>query len=401
MAGGAMTPIPTLTIASLYPNAAMPTFGLFVERRIQQLVAAGVITTRVLAPVPWFPLRHPHLGRWSRWARVPQVECRGGITIEHPRYPHIPRWGTALQPHTMAAVLAHRARALHRRGFRFRLVDAHYAYPDGVAALALARAFRVPLVVTARGTDLNLLARFPTPRRRLQRLAREAAALVAVSAALAEVWVELGAPRERVQVIHNGVDFQHFRPLPRAAARARLGLPPGPWVLTVGELIPRKGIDLLVRALVELSGFRLAVVGEGPGRAALERLARELGVAARVVFAGARPPQELPWWYAAADVFALASRREGLPNVVLEALACGRPVVASRVWGLPEAVAEPVAGRLIADPTPAAFAHAIRELAARPPAPAAVRATVRTFSWEATVRRLAALFATLTQEGGG
>lgn len=387
-----MKPLPVLTVASLYPNAAMPGFAPFVEHRVRRLVEAGVVETRVLAPVPWAPALPGLPESWRRWTRVPPAEVRHGIPVFHPRYPHLPRIGMTLQPGAMAAVLRREAARLWREGFRFALVDAHYAYPDGVAALDLARRFGVPLVVTARGTDLNLIPRHPPARRRLERLAREADALVAVSRALAAVWRELGALAQRVHVVPNGVDLDLFRPLEREAARAALGLGPGPLLLSVGELSERKGMDVAVRTLARLPGWRLVLVGGGPLRERLAHLARELGVAERLVFVGARPQAELPLWYAACDVFLLASRREGLPNVVLEALACGRPVVAARVWGVPEAVREPVAGRLVDGHDPAAFAAAVREVAADPPGPEAVRATVVERSWEVTVRRLADLF---------
>ncbi len=386
-----MSRIPVLTVAGLYPNAAMPTFAPFVEHRVRRLVAAGVSETRVLAPVPWAPPLPGLPERWRRWRRVPRAEVHNGIPVLHPRYLHLPRFGTALQPRSMGAALLREAERLWREGFRFRLVDAHYAYPDGVAALLLARRFGVPLVVTARGTDLNLLPADPAARRHLERLAREADALVAVSRALAAVWRQLGAPEERVQVVENGVDLELFRPLEREVARERLGLR-GPLLLTVGELSERKGVDVAVRTLAHLPGWHLALVGEGPLRRRLEDLARALGVAERLAFAGARPQRELPLWYAACDVFLLPSRREGLPNVVLEALACGRPVVAARVWGLPEVVCEPVAGRLVAGHGPEAYAAAVRTVAARPPDPEEVRATVAGRTWEVTVERLAALF---------
>jgi len=386
-----MSPIPVLTVASLYPNAAMPTFAPFVEQRVRRLVQAGVSRTRVIAPVPWAPPLSGLPERWARWSRVPRRERWNGLDVTHPRYLHLPRFGTALQPRSMAVALLREAERLWRSGFRFRLVDAHYAYPDGVAALALARRFRVPLVVTARGTDLNLLPEHPAARVLLRRLAREADALVAVSRALAGVWLELGAPEERVHVVENGVDLKLFQPMDREAARRRLGVR-GPLLLTVGELSERKGVDVAVRALAHLPGWHLALVGEGPLRRRLEDLACALGLTGRLVFAGCRPQEELPLWYAACDVFLLASRREGLPNVVLEALACGRPVVAARVWGVPEVVRACVAGRLVEGHEPEAYAAAVRALAADPPDPWQVRATVAGRSWDVTVARLAELF---------
>ncbi len=134
-------------------------------------------------------------------------------------------------------------------GHRFDAIDAHYIYPDGVAATWLGRRFGLPVVMTARGTDVNLIPRYRFPRRLIQRAIRDAAALVAVSAALKQALVELGAPEEKVTVLRNGVDTSLFRPPEnRAAARAALGLK-GPTLISVGGLIERKGHHRTIQAM--------------------------------------------------------------------------------------------------------------------------------------------------------
>ena len=153
-----------LTFTTLYPSTAQPQHGIFVETRLIKLVESGAVAARVLAPCPWFPLGAARLGRYAIFARIPRQEIRYGLRVDHPRYPVLPKLGVNLAPLSLfAAVLASLRRQM-REGVDFDLIDAHYFYPDGVAAVLLGRALDRPVVVTARGSDLNILARRPIPR---------------------------------------------------------------------------------------------------------------------------------------------------------------------------------------------------------------------------------------------
>jgi teichuronic acid biosynthesis glycosyltransferase TuaC len=392
--------ISVLTFSTLYPNREMPYHGIFVEHRLRRLLAGGEVASMVVAPVPWFPFGDKMFGRYATFARVPREERRHGITVLHPRYALIPTIGMSSAPFLMYASLqAFFARLLQAR-FRFDLIDAHYFYPDGVAAVLLGRRLGKPVVITARGTDVNLLPEYRVPRRLIRWAAAQAAGLITVSEALRERLIELGVPGSRIQVLRNGVDLELFAPQDRAAARRELGLDAdGPIVLSVGWLIPRKGHDLAIRAAAAMPEVTLVIVGEGPKATTLKRLAAQLGSNERVRFLGSTPQEQLAAVYSAADVLVLASSREGLPNVVLEALACGTPVVASAVWGTPEVVAGPVAGRLIQERTPEAIAAAIRDLLADPPARAAVRAYAERFAWGPTTAGQIRMFRSILAGG--
>ena len=199
------------------------------------------------------------------------------------------------------------------------------------AAAMLGRALGKPVTITARGTDINYIPRYRLPRKQILSVAREASGLIAVSQALKTEMAALGIPPDRITVLRNGVDLQTFHPGDRATARRELGLT-GRTLLSVGHLIPRKGHDLIISALFRLEGYTLLIAGEGPEKPALHALAQKLGVAARVRFLGSLPHSDLPRIYSAADALVLASSREGWPNVLLEAMACGTPVVASPIW---------------------------------------------------------------------
>jgi teichuronic acid biosynthesis glycosyltransferase TuaC len=387
-----MSPIRLLTFSTLFPHQARPNHGIFVENRLRHLLASNEATSTVLAPVPWFPSRSTRFGDWALNARAPAAETRHGISILHPRYPVIPKLGMSAAPWLLyRAMVPHVARLL-AEGHRFDAIDAHYIYPDGVAATWLGRRFGLPVVITARGTDVNLIPRYRVPRRLIQGAIRDASALVAVSAALKQVLVDLGAPDDKVTVLRNGVETGLFRPPPdRATARLALGLK-GPALISVGGLIERKGHHRTIEAMRQLPDFDLIIVGEGPERERLSGLIAEYGLAGRVRLLGPRPHNELPALYGAADASVLASSREGWANVLLESMACGTPVVAANIWGNPEVVRAPAAGVIYQPNTPDGIAAGVRRLFASMPDRGATRAYAEPFSWDETTAGQLALF---------
>jgi glycosyltransferase involved in cell wall biosynthesis len=195
--------------------------------------------------------------------------------------------------------------------------------------------------------------------------------------------------------MRNGVDLERFQPIPLLTARDRLGWTAEPTLLSVGNLVELKGHHIAIELLNQLPRFRLAIVGAGPERRKLEQLAEQLGVAQRVVFAGRIEQQDLPIYYSAADILILASSREGWPNVLLEAMACGTPVVATDVGGIPEVVAAPEAGRLVAERSAKAFATAVSDLFTNLPPREVVRKYASQFDWSETTKQQIALFSAL------
>ena len=385
--------IRTLLFSTLYPSSARPTHGIFVETRLRELQKLGAVETRVVAPVPWFPSSSPRFGEWARMAATPREEERNGLRVYHPRYLLPPSVGMNIAPLMIALGARPTIARLIREGFDFDLIDAHYYYPDGVAAALLARWFGKPFVVTARGTDLNLIPQYPLPRRMILWAASQAEASIGVCAALMDSLSALGADASRLRVLRNGVDLERFRPLAADDCRRELGLPAqGTLLLSVGHLVERKGHHFAIDALADLPDARLAVVGDGGMRGELEARAAKAGIAGRVVFAGARPNAELARWYSAADALILASSREGWANVLLESMACGTPVVATRIWGTPEVVAAPEAGELVEERTGAAIAAGVKKLLARRPARETVRRYAEGFGWEPISRAQLELF---------
>ena len=387
-----------LTFSTLYPSAERPNHGVFVENRLRHLVATQPVRSTVVAPVPYFPSGAARFGDWGRHARVARHEVRHGLQVHHPRFPLLPRVGMMMAPYFLYWASLRAVQRLMAAGLQFNVIDAHYLYPEGVAAVWLGQRLGRPVVLTARGSDVTQIADYPAPRRLIQAAVQAAAGVITVSSALRDGVLALGAAPDRVQVLRNGVDVDAFHPPrgseDRAAARQALGLT-RPTLISVGHLIERKGHALTIKAMPLLPEWDLIILGEGPDRAALEALIARLGLADRVRLLGARPHGQLAACYGAADAMVLASSREGWANVLLESMACGTPVVASDIPGNPEVVQCRDAG-LIAPRTPEGIAAGVRDLWAAPPDRAATRAYAERFGWAETSAGQYALFRSVT-----
>jgi glycosyltransferase involved in cell wall biosynthesis len=386
--------IRTLLFSTLYPSSVRPGHGIFVETRLRQLLSSGKVETKVVAPVPWFPFQHKAFGEYALHASVPKKENRNGIEIIHPRYLLLPKIGMNSAPASLARSGLLAAQRLISEGFDFDLIDAHYFYPDGVAATLIGKALGKPVVITARGTDINLIPQFQKPREMILEAARDADVVITVSGALKQSLMEIGADGKKITVLRNGVDLELFRPVDRTLARSKMAV--GGYVIaSVGNLIPEKGHDLVIRALPELSDATLLIAGKGPYQRELEALAMSLNVADRVRFLGSVSQTILCTLYSAADCLVLASVREGWPNVLLEAMACGTPAIASNVGGVPEIISKAEAGRILGARTEQAVLASIRELRANPPCRKVTRAYAEQFGWQSITDSQVRLFKAL------
>lgn len=373
-----------VAITRLFPNPLEPLWCLFNK---QQLAALGRLDeVEVLGVIPWFPGARA-ARRWSaagRLSDVPATETVDGLRVAHPRYLFVPRLPSASASLYAASLLP----AAWRRRRDTDVLLGSWAYPDGVATVMLGHALDLPSVVKVHGSDLNVIARIPSVRAHLRALLPRATRLVAVSRALADELAALGVPRDKIAVVENGVDASLFHPRDRKEARAQLALPAaGRVAVYVGRLVRDKGLFELVEAMAALpADLTLVLVGDGLARAELEERARPLGE--RVRFAGARPLDEVPRYLAAADLFVLPSWNEGTPNVILEALACGRRVVATTVGGIPDVIGSPALGELVAPRDATALAQAIARQAYADYAPSEVAAVGSRGGWAESARKL-------------
>ncbi|MBL4619000.1 MAG: glycosyltransferase [Marinicaulis sp.] len=386
-----------LVFTTLYPNVEMPTHGIFVENRLRAFLKDHDAEVKVIAPVPWFPFSHKVFGQYARYARVPEKEIRHGIEILHPRYFIPPKIAMNYAPIALARVLRKTIRKLTFDGWGFDFLDAHYFYPDGVAAAKVATELGKPVVITARGTDINFIPAFEIPRQKIIDATIKADAVITVADALKTELIRLGAPAQKIKALRNGVDLEFFHPTDRDHIRREMALE-GLVIASVGHLIDRKGHELVIEALKDIPGATLLIVGEGEKRKTLEALAPAIGVVDRVRFLGAVPHEKMREIYEAADVLVLASSREGWPNVLLEAMACGTPCVAANIWGTSEIIRDPSAGILVDHRAPQAFAAAINNLLTNLPDRTKTRACAEKHSWSETVEGMAAIFSDLSSK---
>jgi teichuronic acid biosynthesis glycosyltransferase TuaC len=348
-----------LAITKIFPNAAEPLAAPFNRQQFAALRAHCELD--IMATIPWFP-GAGLLSKWStagKLARVPRRETIHGMAVTHPRTLFIPKLAMATWGPLYAASIAPVvARYRHDKP---DVVLGTWAYPDGFAAVIAARMLGVPCVVKLHGSDINLIAKEPGPRKLTSWALRQARRVVAVSRALADEVVAMGVERERIAIVMNGVDSELFKPRDRKTARAELDLPDGPLAVYVGNLKPEKGVlDLgkaWSRVLADVPDATLVVVGDGPLHGELKAMTEPLGERVRLI--ARQPLEKVPSYLAAADILVLPSHSEGTPNVVLEALASGRRVVATSVGGVPDLITNQTLGALVPPHDPDALAHAI------------------------------------------
>lgn len=330
-----------LVLSHLYPNPIAKMSGRFVHNQLRLL--KDHCQVEVVSPVPWFPL--PGFGLWSAYRRIPHVDVLDGIRVRYPRRFALPR------------------RVLFTKLWRFQLrallnsvtqvpdlIHAHCAYPDGRAAIEYGAQTGRPVVITVHGSDIKVLPKLKSElRQRIIEALTQAAAVVAVSQELRRAVVQLGVPADRVFCIPNGVDCRLFSP-----TGAHQPGKDGWRLLYVGRFIEAKGLRVLLAALAKVRSqgrdVSLTLVGGHPATGTAHPFLAQveaLNLSAHVSFADAVPWEDLPQYMAAADLFVLPSFSEGLTTSLVEAMACGLPVVATRCGG-PEEVVNAEVGQLVA-----------------------------------------------------
>jgi teichuronic acid biosynthesis glycosyltransferase TuaC len=375
-----------LVFTLVFPSRWLPLHGIFVLERIRHLAALADIL--VVAPVPWYR---------ASWRQASACRVISDLPVRHPRFWFFPKILKTFRGLFLFMSAVREVKRL-RKAFDFDLIDAHFAYPDGFAAILLGWWFHRPVCITLRGTIIPISSR-PVGRWLCNWAIRRAERVIAVAENLAERAREGGVPEHRIEIIANGVDSERFQLWDRSEARIRLGLQEhGRLLVSVGHLSPRKGfhrvIASLPRVIESCPDLRLAIIG---GRGAerdnsldLHALVERLSLRDRVLFVGAKPSDSVALWLGAADIFVLASDFEGCPNVILEAMACGRPIVATKVGDV-ERMVPTFAGILVDDPEDiAALAGCLLAALTRDWNNRRIREYVSTQSWDYVARGVAA-----------
>jgi glycosyltransferase involved in cell wall biosynthesis len=302
------------------------------------------------------------------------------------------------------AMVAYRRFAAMRHAGRLDVIDAHFAYPDGHAAVLLGRRLGVPVTITLRGTELRQ-AQSPRLAPKLREALMSATKVFAISENLRQLAIGMGVPGERAETIGDGVDAGRFRPHDRAEARAALGLTPeAPVLISAGWPVDEKGCHRVIEVLPSLvrrwPGLVYLVAGAGAlaGRdnTALKAHAARLGLNGTVRFLDDLPLDGLPGPLSAADVFVLATHAGSGGNVFLEAMACGLPVLTTEPGVSRETICRPELGELVPFGEPLALEAALDRALSRPWDRAAIRRYAETNSWDGRIDRLCRVFTELT-----
>lgn len=356
-----------LMVTDVFPNHVNPNLGTFSLERLKTIQKMAEV--KVVAAVPYFPSWGFLKGfkKWHDYSRVKLHEVVEGTDVYHPRRVVIPKVGGASSGYFYYRTLKNAFGKIAGE-FKYDVIDAHFIWPDGYAALRAGKEMGVPVCITAHGTDVNLMPDFPSIRPLIAKTIKGADRIIAVSGALAEIVKSLGGVDEKVRVIHNGVDITKFKRIDRDEARNEIGVDGGAKVLiSIGALIPRKGHEYLIDGvdmLVNGEGMKdiqLLILGKGESQGALEERIRTLNLEKHVRLVGPVPHMELYRWLSASDFFCLTSSREGWPTVFFESWACGVPVLATAVHGAPEAICSDAYGLLIDRQDPALVAEAIKK----------------------------------------
>ncbi|MCE2594202.1 glycosyltransferase [Motilimonas cestriensis] len=357
-----------MVLSSLFPSQRRPTAGLFIQERMFRVAAE--LPLFVVSPVPWFPLQSaiqyfvPHYRPEPAPYEVQTAPDGSLIHVYFPRFIALPGVGRCFDGLMMALAVYRFSK--RQPELQFDIIDSHFSYPEGVAAGLLSRIFHKPNTITMRGTEVPHSRGFFTSR--WMRWAwQQAEQIFAVSDSLKQVAQAQDITESKIVVVGNGVDSHTFFPINKDQARAALGLKESDQVLiTVGGLVPRKGFHQVIKALPLLPDeVKYLIVGgasaEGDYQAQLEQLVSELELSDRVLFLGPKPKAALHKILSAADVFVLASANEGWANVILEAMACRLPVVASDVGGNREVVANQQLGLIYPYGDSDALLHSIEQ----------------------------------------
>lgn len=386
-----------LVFSSLFPSEAQPTAGLFVRERMFRI--ARILPIVVVAPQAWFPGQSLiRLVRPNFRPMAPVFEVMDGIEVHRPRFFSFPAVLKRADGMLMAICCFSTVRRVAKK-HGANLLDAHFGYPDGRAATVFGRWLGLPVMLTLRGKEERQMR--TAVRSPLIAAIREADHIVTVSQALREVAISAGADPANTEVIGNGIDLGKFVQLNQAEARAQLGIPTDARVLvSVGALVERKGFHRVIELLPSLVRSHptlvyLIVGGAGPEgdiSARLVELARRAGVSRHVRFLGPMSPADLKVPLSAADVFVLASSYEGWANVILEAMACGLPVIATDVGGNAEVISDQSLGEVVPFGDAARLEKAISSALVRPWDQTQIRRHAEANSWNTRIPLLRAAF---------
>lgn len=368
--------------ASLYPSICFPQRGLFVEKRLLALkdYYKDKAEFHLFAPTPYFPFKNAFFGTYAKYAEMPHHDNRAGLDIHYLRHLHMPLIGYYFSAEAIFWGLEREFLKLRKKP---DILISEYSFPDGLALAMLGKKYNIPVITTARGSDISYFYRLPAIRKKLETLRPHIHGFSAMSHDMKNDLIDAGFESDKIRVIGNGVDQNLFDIVPtNHKIREKYNIQTQYIVISVGGLIQRKGHGLAIRAIQHLKDVTLLIAGEGEEYSTLKMLAADLNIADRVILAGRQTQSDLCKLYNAADLFLLCSYSEGRANVLLEAASCGLPLISSDVQGSNEIITSDEIGTIFKDRNPLFLADIIEKMLKNPLNRAKIRHSIQPHSWQ-------------------
>jgi len=344
------TKLRILVITNLFPNHKESNKGVFMKQALLEMVKLSYL--EVIAPVPWFPRILKSFSYRGLNSDILREEAVDGIKTYHPRWLVIPKIGRVLYGFYFFLSILPLCKRIQRKS-NFDVIYSPWVYPDGFASVLIAKVLKRPVILHALGCDVNQYTKFFLRRQLIKWSLRHADLVISVSHAIRIKMLGLGVPEGKIRVIANGIDKNLFKPLNQQECRKKTGLDINEKIiLFVGSLEAVKGIEFLISSFHLLKqkyakNVKLVIIGKGSLEDEIKKQIEYLELQKNIMMVGEVKHDNIPNWMNASDVFCLPSIREGMPNVILEALACGKTVVATTVGGIPEIITDPKLGVLV------------------------------------------------------
>jgi glycosyltransferase involved in cell wall biosynthesis/radical SAM superfamily enzyme YgiQ (UPF0313 family) len=379
-----------LFISSLYPNVEQPTRAVYNLQQIKGL--AKLCSVKVIAPYFWFPfLKIGNKG--ARLDKIPFYEKIDGIEVWHPKVFYLPKIGPLFTGFFYFLSLQKLFKK-YRDIFDCDYIYTNWLYPDGFGVMLFSRYINKPYAIAGLGTDINEYLKFPIRKKMIRAALSKAKEVIVVSFALKKQLQHYGIRRE-IHVLHNGKDGEIFRLRDKNTVRQSLGLKGDErFILYVGNFEEWKGLDYLIHAVSLLQKnkdsrcLKLYLIGAGQFENKMRELIQELSLENNISFLGPRSHKEIGLWMNAAEFLCLPSINEGLSNVIIEAISCGLPVIATKVGGIPEIVTEEKLGVLVKPCDAEDLASAIKSADKKKWDRAAISKYEKIFSWDENAKHL-------------
>ncbi len=373
-----------LVISSIFPNNMQQNKGTYVLQQLCELLK--LCKLKVVAPVP-FSLSLKAFKKINLYSKIENKQVINDIEVFHPRYLVIPKIGRVFYGYFYFLGIRKTVKNI-LLNFKFDTILSYFAFPDGFAAVLLAKILKIPVVIYVLGSDINLFIKNKFRKKLTTFAILNASCIISVSDDLKIKMLALGVSGDKIKVLRNGIDSLKFFPQDRDKCRESLKLPKArPIVLFVGNLREVKGVRYLIAAFDEInrsekSNALLFLVGEGELREEIENKISKLNLTSNIKLVGEISHEKIPLWMNASDILCLPSLSEGYPNVVLEALCCGKPVVATSVGAIPEIVNSEENGFLIPSGDSQALSNALLKALKRNWDPVTIRNKVKDFTWK-------------------